>query len=275
MYRIAEVAIEDGPSLKCYGAAGLAIHEGDLCIFRALHVLECGRVVGIEEVAEEDGKVDMPELIRCATLQDKAKATENALMSKMAKERCQAEAEKHGLDIKIIRVRYSFDRAALTVLFVSEDRIDFREMVRELAGELNTRVEMKQIGVRDQAAILGGLGPCGRKLCCCSWLQRFESINVKMAKAQLLSLNPVAISGMCGRLKCCLRYEYEQYREMGRGLPRDGSRVETPDGPGMVVGRDVMAQRVKVRMESGGIADVATADARVVSEREKRREGGR
>lgn len=265
MSRFANVEIEDGPRLKCFCDPGLAIHVGDQCIVEADNVLEAGRVVELEELDLQDSADKRSaRVIRCATLQDQAKAKDNALRSRMAQDSCLAKVEKFGLEMRLGRVRYSFDRKVLMVLFTAENRVDFREMVKELAGELHTRVEMKQIGVRDEAGHIGGMGPCGRAMCCCSWLHRFESINVKMAKAQGLSLNPVTISGMCGRLKCCLRYEYDQYRELGRKLPREGATVEGPEGEGKVIGRDVLTQRVRVRMEQDRIVELDADDIRGV-----------
>jgi len=163
-----------------------------------------------------------------------------------------------------VRVKYSFDRSVLVILFAAEERVDFQEMVKEISDELRTRVEMKQIGIRDEAGITGGLGPCGRNLCCCTWLNNFESINVKMAKIQRLSLNPGAISGMCGRLKCCLLYEYENYRELGRLLPRDGAAVKCPDGKGYVIDKDILAQRVRVRLDDERVLEYGADDVETI-----------
>jgi cell fate regulator YaaT (PSP1 superfamily) len=159
--------------------------------------------------------------------------------------------------MKFVRIRYSLDRSVLTVCYAADENIDVREVVRLIGQKLNVRVDMRQLGVRDEAAIIGGVGTCGRALCCCSWLRQFDAVNVRMAKAQNLSLNPNAISGGCGRLKCCLRYEHEQYRELSRGVPCVGSQVETPDGRGVVFGCDVLCQRVRVRLETERIAEYA------------------
>jgi cell fate regulator YaaT (PSP1 superfamily) len=167
----------------------------------------------------------------------------------MAVDTVAAGVEKHKLEMRLIRVRYSFDRALLRVTFSAEGRVDFRELIKDLAAELQTRIDMRQIGVRDEAGILGGVASCGRRLCCCTWLRNFEPVNVKMAKIQRLSLNPGAISGMCGRLKCCLRYENDLYKELSRHVPPEGCTVQCPDGNGRVVGCDVLRQQVQVRLE--------------------------
>jgi cell fate regulator YaaT (PSP1 superfamily) len=234
-------------------------------------VLEIGRIMTVVE--PDDGVVDssLPKVVRCATLQDQAKSRENDLMSKMAMDTCQGKADRLGLSMRLVRVRYSFDRNLLMVKFSAEERVDFRELIKELASELHARIEMRQIGVRDEAAMIGGLGTCGRALCCTTWLQKFESINVKMAKAQRVSLNPSAISGMCGRLKCCLRFEYDQYCESSRGIPRDGSIVETSDGCGCVIDQNIMERKVRVRLEDERILDYYVDDICILRTGRERR----
>jgi cell fate regulator YaaT (PSP1 superfamily) len=201
MYKIADVEIDEGQALCCLRPESLAIHVGDACVVQCERVQEYGRVT---RLAELDGNPPsermLPEVLRCATLQDQAKAEDNALRSRMAVDTVAAGVEKHKLEMRLIRVRYSFDRALLRVTFSAEGRVDFRELIKDLAAELQTRIDMRQIGVRDEAGILGGVASCGRRLCCCTWLRNFEPVNVKMAKIQRLSLNPGAISGMCGRL---------------------------------------------------------------------------
>ena len=211
-----------------------------------------------------------PMVLRRATLQDQSKADETALMSKMARESCENAAERHGVKIRLVRVRYTFDRSVLHILFTCEDKTDTREMAKDLAGELRTRVEMKQIGVRDEAGIVGGIGPCGRTLCC-KWLRHFASINVRMAKTQGLSLNPSAIGGCCGRLKCCLNYEFDHYKEVGRGLPRPGAAVECPDGTGTVIEVRILSQRIRVKLDTEGVHEYSANDVRELPGRRNRR----
>lgn len=252
MVRNAYIEIDDGFHVVCESPPDLAIHEEDMCIVNVDGIMEYGRVKKLTECGspcKREG--ERSHVVRCATLQDQAKAQENALMSKMAAETSLAKAKKHGLDMCLVRVRYSFDRAALIITFTAEKRVDFREMIKELAEELHARIEMKQIGVRDEAGIIGGMGPCGRSLCCCTWLHHFESINAKTAKVQKLSMNPAAISGSCGRLRCCLRFEYDQYVQMSKGIPRDGVKVECSAGKGHVVSSNIIAQRVKVQLDDG------------------------
>jgi cell fate regulator YaaT (PSP1 superfamily) len=262
------IEVDDGPRVKCVSPSEMSLHEGDQCIIEMERLLEFGHVAGVdEEGSAQPREGNVPRVLRRATLQDQAKSNENILMNKMAMKTCVAKAEKYTLAMRMIKVRYSFDRSVLMVLFAADDRIDFREMIKELAGELHTRVEMKQIGVRDEAGIVGGMGSCGRMLCCCSWLHHFESINVKMAKAQRLSLNPAAMSGMCGRLKCCMRYEYECYREMGKHLPRDGERVRCPCADGVVIDTNVLAQKVKVRLDDQRVVEYGVDELQMNSSR--------
>jgi len=274
MYRTAIVQIEQGPKLQCVSSAELALHQGDLCIVDDAGRFEFGRVACLEEVEGElpDAR-SVPRILRRATLQDQAKADENTLMGRMAMKTCRAAAERHGMKIDLVQGRYSFDRATFTVLFTSEERVDVKELVKELAGELRVRVELRQIGVRDQAGIVGGIGPCGRLLCCCTWLRRFESINVRMAKVQGLSLNPSVIGGACGRLKCCLAYEFAFYKEAAKLVPTPGARVAVPDGEGCVVDRSVLRQRVKVQLDDGRLMEYDAGKVREIAAKEhKRRE---
>jgi cell fate regulator YaaT (PSP1 superfamily) len=247
----------------------LAIQNGNDCIVDVMGVHEYGIVGKISETpdaAQSSGNEKKPFILRRATLQDKSREKETALMSKMAMSNCVELAKKHKLPLRIVRIRFSFDKNILKVLFAADERIDFRQLIKDLSDELKVRVEMKQIGIRDESGIIGGLAVCGRSLCCCTWLEKFEAINVKMAKTQNLSLNPGAISGMCGRLKCCLRYENDVYAELGALLPKEGTRVSCPDGSGVVVGQDVLRQRVKVRVGNHRVVSCRSDEARIAQD---------
>lgn len=251
MQKIAYIQIEDGAEIGCLCPPEVALDVHSLCVAEVDGLMEFGKVARIETHEQPPPATErkLPRIVRRATLQDQSKAHETQVMGRMAKQSCIKKAAKFKLPMRLVRVRYNFDRTVLMVMFTAEDRMDFREMVRELSGELSARIEMKQVGVRDEAAILGGMGPCGRELCCCSWLKQFAAVNVKVVKTQGISLNPSAITGMCGRLKCCLRYEYDVYRELSKHLPRLGSTTQCPDGRGIVVAKDVLKQRVCVRLE--------------------------
>jgi cell fate regulator YaaT (PSP1 superfamily) len=261
MKRIAYIEIAGEPPVRCTVPDDLAVREGDECIVEDTHALECG-VVSRLDSADEASAGGLPRVLRRATLQDRAQNSETALRSRMVRETCVSRAAKHNLPIRLVRVRYTFNRAVLRLVFAADDRVDCREMARELSEELRVRVDIRQVGVRDEAGTIGGLGPCGRLLCCCSWLRTFESVNVKMAKNQQLSLNPATISGLCGRLKCCLRFENEIYRDLARALPREGDMVECGEGRGVVVGRDVLRGALKVEMEDRRVIEAGAADVR-------------
>lgn len=256
MLRMASVALEDGFRLRCEVPAELGLHVGDGCVVDVEGVPDFGHVESIEETAScgcRSGKI--PRVLRCATLQDHARVSENARFIKMATHAFEELVCKGQLHAHLLRIRYSFDRSVLHVCYSAEEDLDVRDLVRQLEQQLHTRVDMRLLGVRDSAALTGGIGTCGRELCCCSWMRRFEAVNVKMAKVQGLSLNPGAISGSCGRLKCCLRYEYEFYRDAGQRLPRQGAKVETVDGRGVVLSVDVLRQKVKIALEDERIAE--------------------
>lgn len=278
--RVAIVEVAEGTRLACAVPRELAIHEGDQCVMEHDRILEFGRVVKLLAPEErKDRWRPVGVVLRCATLQDQARAKESAVMGRMARETVKAKVRKRGMPLRIVRVRFSFDRAVLMILFTSDERLDLKDLVGELAGELRTRVDIKQIGVRDEAALLGGIGPCGRELCCCSWLRRFDPVNVRMAKTQGIAPNPGAISGMCGRLKCCLRYEFDQYRDLERLVPREGTTVECPAGRGLVISRNPLAQRVKVRLDVDHVVEydanevkkVWTGDRRKTDEKDERK----
>ena len=161
---------------------------------------------------------------------------------------CQEKVDKHGLVMKLIDVEYTFDNSKIIFYFTADGRVDFRELVKDLAGVFKMRIELRQIGVRDEAKMMGGIGSCGRSLCCNSWLADFEPVSIKMAKVQNLSLNPAKISGICGRLMCCLKYENDIYMELRRGMPEPGEKIKTPDGLAKVVETNILENKIRVRL---------------------------
>ena len=181
--------------------------------------------------------------------EDDKKNEENKNQEKEAFALCQDKIEKHKLEMKLIDVEFTFDNNKIIFYFTADGRVDFRELVKDLAAVFRTRIELRQIGVRDEAKMIGGLGPCGRKLCCSSWLGDFDPVSIRMAKDQNLSLNPAKISGICGRLMCCLKYEHETYQYLEKQLPKMGKKIETLQGPGIVISKNLMTQSVKVLVE--------------------------
>ena len=230
----------------------------DMDITTGMHVIvetargvEYGYVVlGVKDMDEEKVFQPLKPVIRIATPQDDAVADENRQKEKDAFKICKEKIAKHGLDMKLIDAEYTFDNNKVLFYFTADGRVDFRELVKDLASVFRTRIELRQIGVRDEAKIIGGIGSCGRPLCCNSYLSEFAPVSIKMAKEQNLSLNPVKISGVCGRLMCCLKNEEETYEYLNSKLPNVGEKLKTKDGVvGEVQRVDVLRQKVKLIVE--------------------------
>ena len=231
----------------------LDIKAGEHVIVETARGVEYGKVV-LPPREVEDEKVIQPlkEVIRIATVQDKKKEETNRKKEKEAFQICLKKIREHHLEMKLIDVEYTFDNNKILFYFTADGRIDFRELVKDLASVFKTRIELRQIGVRDETKILGGIGICGRALCCHTYLSEFAPVSIKMAKEQNLSLNPTKISGVCGRLMCCLKNEEETYEELNRKLPNTGDRVTAPDGlKGEVQSVNVLRQLVKVVVDVG------------------------
>lgn len=212
--------------------------------------IEYGKVViGRMTVNENDVVLPLKKVIRIATSQDAVTVEQNREAAKDALGTCINKVNEHQLRMKLVDVEYTFDRNKIIFYFTAEGRIDFRELVKDLAGIFRTRIELRQIGVRDEAKILGGIGPCGRPLCCSTWLGDFAPVSIKMAKDQNLSLNPTKISGLCGRLMCCLKYEHDNYESAKDEMPDVGARVLTAMGGGKVVGLNVKERKADIRLD--------------------------
>ena len=224
---------------------------GDHVIVETARGVEFGRVVlGPKEVSEDEVVHPLKEVLRVATQSDEDREKQNRLKEKDAFKICQKKIREHGLEMKLIDAEYTFDNNKLLFYFTADGRIDFRELVKDLASVFRTRIELRQIGVRDETKICGGIGICGRTLCCHSYLSEFAPVSIKMAKEQNLSLNPTKISGVCGRLMCCLKNEEETYEYLNSRLPGIGDRVTTVDGlKGEVSSVNVLRQMVKVLVE--------------------------
>lgn len=226
------------------------IKREDAVIVETARGIEFGRVVvGPKSVKEEEIAVPLKKVMRLADIEDISKQEENKIKEEQAFNICIEKIEKHKLDMKLIEVEYTFDNNKVIFYFTSDGRVDFRELVKDLASIFKTRIELRQIGVRDEAKMIGGLGPCGRTLCCGTFLGEFEPVSIKMAKEQDLSLNPTKISGICGRLMCCLKYEHETYEEILDRLPEVGVKVKTPRGIGTVIATVTLLEIAKVRVK--------------------------
>ena len=253
MVKIIGVRFRNVGKIYYFNPKNFQIKTGDAVIVETARGVEFGRVVlGPKEV--EDSKVVQPlkDVIRVATKKDQEKEENNRKKEKEAYEICLKKIQKHDLDMKLIDAEYTFDNNKVLFYFTADGRIDFRELVKDLAAVFKTRIELRQIGVRDETKILGGIGICGRPLCCHTYFSEFVPVSIKMAKEQNLSLNPTKISGVCGRLMCCLKNEQETYEYLNKKLPGLGDRVVTPEGlKGEVQSVNVLRQLVKVLVDAG------------------------
>ncbi len=230
---------------------------GDYVIVSTERGLDLGEVVmGTRSVEEDRFKSDLGKMIRVATEQDIQKATDNRTKESEAFAVCQKKIAEHKLEMKLVSVECAFDSSKILFYFTANGRVDFRALVKDLASVFKTRIELRQIGVRDEARMLGGLGPCGRPICCGTFLSDFQPVSIKMAKEQSLSLNPTKISGVCGRLMCCLKYEQDHYEQTRKKMPRMGKEVITPEGPGTVCELNVVKETVSVRITKGDSSEI-------------------
>ena len=239
---------------------------GDSVVVETTRGVEFGEVVtGAREVADEQIVAPLKKVVRIATEEDVRRAEYNEKREEEAFRVCQEKVAKHKLEMKLVSVEYTFDNSKIIFYFTANGRVDFRELVKDLAGVFKMRIELRQIGVRDEAKMLGGLGSCGRPICCGSFLGDFQPVSIKMAKEQNLSLNPTKISGLCGRLMCCLKYEQDYYSQTLKKLPKVGKDIVTPDGVGVLAEINAIRERVKVRIKIDDDFDVreyAIADVR-------------
>jgi len=246
-----------------FDPAGTEPHMGDSVIVETAKGLEIGECVRGAHFVEETAVVPpLRPVIRIATEEDHAIAEANKEKEKTAFDFCQKKITERGLDMKLVDVEYSFDGSKILFFFTSGGRVDFRELVKDLASVFRTRIELRQIGVRDSAKLVGGLGICGRPFCCSTFLDDFQPVSIKMAKTQSLSLNPTKISGTCGRLMCCLKYEQEAYEHLLKTVPKVESEVDTPDGKGTVKEVNLLRRTVKVKLANEGISELKAYPAR-------------
>ncbi|RPF51183.1 PSP1 domain-containing protein [Aquisalibacillus elongatus] len=222
----------------------------DYVIVETVRGIEFGKVViANKQVDEEDVVLPLKKVIRLADEKDKLTVTENKEKTEEAYRVCVEKIKEHDLDMNLVEAEFTFDRNKIIFYFTADGRVDFRDLVKDLAAIFKTRIELRQIGVRDEAKMLGGIGPCGRMLCCSTFLGDFEPVSIKMAKDQNLSLNPAKISGLCGRLMYCLKYENDMYEDAKRELPDIGDTVTTSSGKGKVVGLNMLEKLVQIELE--------------------------
>lgn len=249
MIRVISVKFRDGGKSYFFDPGELEINEGDGVIVETARGIEFADVVSpVQEIDEGRVVAPLKGVIRVATDYDRELRDTNRAKEKDAFDICVRKIAEHGLDMKLVDVEYSYNGSKVMFYFTADGRVDFRELVKDLAGVFRTRIELRQIGVRDEAKMLGGLGSCGRPVCCKAFLSDFAPVSIKMAKEQSLSLSPTKISGICGRLMCCLKYEQDCYESMRRQMPRPGRDVRTPDGDGTVLENNVITEKTRVRV---------------------------
>ncbi len=247
---VVDIQFRPGQKVYYFAPDGKEYHTGDHVIIDTARGPEYGIcAAGNHKIPAKEVISPLRCVMRLANDQDEKIIQENRAKEKKAYEVCQQKIEAHGLDMQLVSAECAFDGSKILFFFTADERVDFRELVKNLASVFHTRIELRQIGVRDKAKMVGGLGICGRPFCCASFLDDFQPVSIKMAKTQNLSLNPVKISGTCGRLMCCLKYEQEAYEDLLRSAPKAESFVDTPEGRGTIVEVDLLRQRVKVRME--------------------------
>ncbi|MGF9713962.1 PSP1 domain-containing protein [Paenibacillus naphthalenovorans] len=249
MFSVVGVRFKKAGKIYYFDPSDLPVDQDSAVIVETARGVEYGKVViGRRTVGESDVVLPLKKVIRIADHQDAKLVEDNKQAANNAFTICQEKIKDHQLRMKLVDVEYTFDRNKIIFYFTAEGRVDFRELVKDLAGIFRTRIELRQIGVRDEAKMLGGIGPCGRILCCSSFLGDFEPVSIKMAKDQNLSLNPTKISGLCGRLMCCLKYEHDNYESAKDDLPRVGSEVITSFGNGRLISLNVSERMAKVQI---------------------------
>ena len=264
---VVDIQFRPGQKIYYFDPDGKTFQTGDHVIIDTARGAEYGTCAGgNHRIAQKDVVAPLRKVLRKATAQDERVAADNRAKEKKAYDICTEKIAEHGLDMQLVSAEVAFDGSKILFYFTADERVDFRELVKNLASVFHTRIELRQIGVRDKAKMVGGLGICGRPFCCASFLDDFQPVSIKMAKTQNLSLNPTKISGTCGRLMCCLKYEQDAYEDLIRTSPRLDSFVDTPEGRGTVVELDLLRQRVKVRMEDSPetVSVFANADIAVL-----------
>ena len=258
--KVALVRLREAGQLMTYKVSE-GINVNDHVVVEADRGIDYGEVVQINEVGEtteaECAKTkSLKSVLRKANEEDLKKIEENEKEARDAMKLCARKIREYKLPMKLVDAEYSFDKKKIVFYFTAEGRIDFRDLVKELAKIFKRRIEMRQIGVRDEARLFGGIGPCGQTLCCVRFLKNFEPVSMKMAKIQKLPLTPGKISGICGRLMCCIFYEYKTYKELSKGLPKEGQNITTPSGKGRVLAVNILKRLAYVELEDGRVEKV-------------------
>lgn len=250
MVEIVGIKFKDGGKIYDFDADGITLKKGDYAVVETARGMECGTVAKENrKVSEDNITKPLKKILRAASAEDIERLNENKQKEKEAFKICEEKIAKHGLEMNLVDVEYTFDRSKILFYFTADGRVDFRELVKDLAFVFKTRIELRQIGVRDESGMIGGFGMCGRPFCCNTFLNDFQPVSIKMAKEQGLSLNPSKISGTCGRLMCCLKYEQDTYEHLLRVTPKVGAIVDTPDGRGTVIENNLITGMLKVTLD--------------------------
>ena len=250
MYDVVGVRFKKAGKIYYFDPGELEIAKDEYIIVETGRGIEFGKaVIPRKQVGENDIVLPLKKVIRIADEKDRYTVEENREIAQQAFQICSEKVIEHRLDMKLVDVEYTFDRNKVIFYFTADGRVDFRELVKDLAAIFRTRIELRQIGVRDEAKMLGGIGPCGRMLCCSTFLGDFEPVSIKMAKDQNLSLNPTKISGLCGRLMCCLKYENDEYESAKEQLPDLGEYIDTPMGRGKVIGLNILEKIMQIELQ--------------------------
>jgi cell fate regulator YaaT (PSP1 superfamily) len=261
VFNVVGVRFKQAGKIYYFDPLEIEVKQGEYVIVETARGVEFGQVmVGPKQVGEDKVTLPLKNVIRVATTEDRTQLAENKEKEKKALTICQQKVDQHNLDMKLIDVEYTFDRSKIIFYFTADGRVDFRELVKDLAAVFRTRIELRQIGVRDEAKMIGGLGPCGRPLCCATFLGDFEPVSIKMAKEQNLSLNPVKISGICSRLMCCLKYESSSYRDAKADVPLVGSKARVDGREGKIIENNVAKESLVIDFGNGEKREVLLAD---------------
>ena len=272
MITVVQIRLRQAGQPRFFKVGGLDLKVNDYCIVQAERGLDFGQVLDEPHPAMENEFEDpLLMVVRKITVNDRFQINKNIRDAQTARATCLKKIEAHNLPMKLVDAEYSFDRGKIIFYFTAEGRVDFRMLVKDLARAFRARIELRQIGVRDESKLLGGIGCCGRIICCQSWLRGFTPINIRMAKDQHLSLNPTKLSGVCGRLLCCLKYEHECYRELAKGLPTNGTIVKTTHGKGTVIDQNILKRAVTVRLDDDRVSQFPVNGIEVLQAREPRK----
>ena len=268
MKKVISVRFKENGKSYYFDPAGADIKTGEYVIVETARGVECGEVVqGVREIADAAVPKALKPITRMADSVDIRRMRQNREDEKRAYRTCQECIARHGLEMKLVEAEYTLDRSKIMFYFTADGRVDFRELVKDLASVFRTRIELRQIGVRDEAKMLGGLGICGQPFCCCRFMGEFQPVSVKMAKEQSLSLNPTKLSGTCGRLMCCLKFESEAYQDLLKTTPKTGAYVKTAEGKGVVTDVNLLTGTLKVKIDkSDNLLTVNKKDVEVIKD---------